>query len=59
LACHGTSTDWVSAGAVTCPPPTVSWSPCWPLAHLVVLANEWPSGLPAFPPEPPPRSACL
>jgi hypothetical protein len=54
--CHGSSTLWMSTGAVTPPAPSVTWSHTWPLAGWIPDFTSSASEVELDPVAPPPRS---
>jgi hypothetical protein len=58
MHCHGQASLWLAAGAVTPPPPLVTWRPYLrPGAWLSYPAAD-PPAVSLLPPDPPPRSGC-
>ncbi len=57
--CQGTATVWISLGAVTPPPPAVTWQPISLASDWVSSTDESPTPFALDPPVPPPRSSSL
>jgi hypothetical protein len=55
MGCRGASTIWIACGAVTPPPPAVTWEPHPPAGDWLTLAADRPLGPALVPPDPPPR----
>jgi hypothetical protein len=55
--CHGQASLWLAAGAVTPPPPLVTWQPWLRPGAWLSYPTADPTALSPLPPDPPPRAA--